>query len=102
MVETAFRERLADVGHGEPTEDPKEPASSEIAPSGAVIPDKSEVQNGIVTNESVAFRRGGPIAAKTVRLRDKDDRKYVSTQPCLVAGARLWTRIICASHSRGR
>ena len=26
------------------------------------------------------------MAAKTIRLRDKDHRKFVSTQPCLVCG----------------
>ena len=30
--------------------------------------------------------RRGRVAAKTVRLRDKDHRKFVSTQPCLVCG----------------
>ena len=94
LVETAFRERLAVVGHGEldrvgePAEDPNKPASGEIIPAGAAVPDKStaEVQDGTDKNGTAAFRRGGPIAAKTVRLRDKDHRKYVSTQPCLVCG----------------
>jgi hypothetical protein len=30
--------------------------------------------------------RRGQVAAKTIRLRDKDHRKFVSTQPCLVCG----------------
>ena len=30
--------------------------------------------------------RRGQVAAKTVRLRDKDHRKFVSTQPCVVCG----------------
>src|ERR1700722_16613631 len=28
----------------------------------------------------------GPVAAKTVRLRDKEHRRFVSAQPCLVCG----------------
>jgi hypothetical protein len=28
----------------------------------------------------------GRISAKTIRLRDKDHRKFVSSQPCLVCG----------------
>ena len=30
--------------------------------------------------------RRGRVAAKTIRLRDKDHRKFVSTQPCVVCG----------------
>jgi hypothetical protein len=30
----------------------------------------------------------GRVAAKTIRLRDYDHRKFVSTQPCLVCGRR--------------
>ena len=84
-------ERLAVVGHGEldrvdePAEDPNKPASGEIIPSGAAVPDKSTAEAG-TANGAAASRRGGPIAAKTVGLRDKDHRKYVSTQPCLVCG----------------
>ena len=33
-----------------------------------------------------ARHRRGRVAAKTIRLRDKDHRKFVSTQPCLVCG----------------
>src|SRR5438552_1124230 len=29
-----------------------------------------------------------PPVAKTIRIRDKDHRKFVSTQPCLVCGRR--------------
>jgi hypothetical protein len=30
--------------------------------------------------------RRGPLAAKTIRLRDSDHRKFVATQPSLVCG----------------
>jgi hypothetical protein len=35
--------------------------------------------------EELGIRRGR-VAAKTIRLRDKDHRKFVSTQPCVVCG----------------
>jgi hypothetical protein len=47
--------------------------------------------NPVVTNPPTSLpkepdTRRGRIAAKTIRLRDKDHRKFVSTQPCVVCG----------------
>jgi hypothetical protein len=36
-------------------------------------------------SEEPGIRRGR-VAAKTIRLRDKDHRKFVASQPCLVCG----------------
>jgi hypothetical protein len=65
-VETRFRARLAVFGD----------QPSEAAP-------------GPAEGQSVADPEGprrSRIAAKTIRLRDKDHRKFVAGQPCLVCG----------------
>jgi hypothetical protein len=41
---------------------------------------KPEVSAGEINS------RRGRIQARTIRLRDKDHRKFVSTQPCMVCG----------------
>jgi len=47
--------------------------------------------NPVATKPSKSFSkepgtRRGRVVAKTIRLRDKDHRKFVSNQPCLVCG----------------
>jgi hypothetical protein len=74
LVEEGFRVKIAALGE----------AQSEATPETAQNPNASTT-----TQES---RSTGPrtsrgrIAAKTIRLRDKDHRKFVSSQPCLVCG----------------
>jgi len=66
IVETRFQTRLAVFGD----------QPSEAAP-------------GPAEKQSVADPEGprpSRIAAKTIRLRDKDHRKFVASQPCLVCG----------------
>jgi hypothetical protein len=76
LVEDGFRIKLStfDEQQGKPRE---------------VIDDLSEPAkpNPVATKlmENSGIRRGR-VAAKTIRLRDKDHRKFVSTQPCLVCG----------------
>jgi ERF superfamily len=70
-VEVAFRIKLSSLPDRPIAEYP------EAAPAATPITRPPSKQPG-------SYR--GPIAAKTVRLRDKDHRKYVSTQPCLVCG----------------
>jgi hypothetical protein len=47
-------------------------------------PDYSEPADEKISEVSGAGH--GQVAAKTIRLRDKDHRKFVSMQPCLVCG----------------
>jgi hypothetical protein len=75
LVEDGFRLKIVALGE----------AQSEETPETAQNPNASTTK----TQES---RPTGPrtsrgrIAAKTIRLRDKDHRKFVSSQPCLVCG----------------
>src|SRR5215204_4661188 len=45
-----------------------------------------EAQSAETSVAVAAPPRRGRVAAKTIRLRDKEHRKFVATQPCLVCG----------------
>jgi hypothetical protein len=75
LVEDGFRIKIAALEEAQPGE-PQEAAQN---PNPAIAK----------TQESLPIEPGngrGRIAAKTIRLRDKDHRKFVSSQPCLVCG----------------
>jgi hypothetical protein len=71
LVEDGFRLKIAALGE---------------APEVIQNPDPATA----VPQESLPIKAAnngrGRIAAKTIRLRDKDHRKFVSSQPCLVCG----------------
>jgi hypothetical protein len=70
LVEDGFRLKIAALGEAPEVIKNAEPA--------AAVPQESlPIGSGIGR---------GRIAAKTIRLRDKDHRKFVSSQPCLVCG----------------
>ncbi len=71
LVEDGFRLKIAALGEA--------PEVIKNADPAAEVPQESSPIG--------AIRNGrGRIAAKTIRLRDKDHRKFVSSQPCLVCG----------------
>ena len=89
-VEAGFREKLATIEgapaarlerlHSAPAEDP--------APVGK--PFVTTIENAVavalpVTSDSGSARRRR-VAAKTIRLRDKEHCKFVRTEPCVVCG----------------
>lgn len=81
IVEDRFRIKLAALG------DELLPES----PHPQAVADPIDIQPTSDTRQSPprsgeGSRRRGPIAAKTVRLRDKNHLKFVSTHPCLVCG----------------
>ena len=93
LIETRFREKLADISEGgsegrfEPTE-----TLSEATPNEAVVPE-AEIRSGTPDRKphvavATIGRRSVAIAAKTIRLRDEDHLKFVSRQPCLVCRRR--------------
>jgi hypothetical protein len=81
-VEAAFRTKLAALG------DEPIPQLSEAAQKLAerqLTRSTLETPKPAALSEESGTRRGR-VRAKTIRLRDKDHRRYVSTQPCLVCG----------------
>jgi hypothetical protein len=75
LVEDRFRIKIAALGEAQPAE----PAAAAQSPNPATINAQQSLLIGPGTGR-------GRIAAKTVRLRDKDHRKFVASQPCLVCG----------------
>jgi hypothetical protein len=70
LVDDGFRIKISALEESQPAE----PAEAAQKPNAATK-----------TRESLRTSRGR-IAAKTIRLRDKDHRKFVASQPCLVCG----------------
>jgi ERF superfamily len=85
IVEAQFQARLASIADGAITEGPPTAAPDErVLPAGRLAPDGSQKTSTVAKQRS---RRGAvPALGKTVRLRDKEHRKFVSRQPCLVCG----------------
>jgi hypothetical protein len=83
LVEAGFRVRLAAFGDEQPGELPEaaqNPVGAQLArtnPEATKPPAPLPKEPGI---------RRGHVSTKTIRLRDKDHRKFVSTQPCVVCG----------------
>jgi hypothetical protein len=83
LVEAGFRVRLVAFGDEQPGELPEaaqNPVGAQLArtnPEATKPPAPLPKEPGI---------RRGHVSTKTIRLRDKDHRKFVSTQPCIVCG----------------
>jgi hypothetical protein len=91
LVEAGFRERLetielvSAVREEEPQPTPTERPASVEKPFVAQIEDAVAVAPPIIPNDNASARRRR-VAAKTIRLRDKDHCKFVRTEPCVVCG----------------
>jgi ERF superfamily protein len=84
LVETSFRERLAAIEGGQPSAAPGQAvnrSSDEPSPEQSRTSDAPEMPAPATT-----VVRRCRIAAKTIRLRDKEHCKFVATQPCVVCG----------------
>jgi hypothetical protein len=82
LVEAGFQVKLATFGDQQPgvPEAARNPVEAELA---RPKPDASKPPAPLAKEPGIRRRR---MAAKTIRLRDKDHRKYVASQPCLVCG----------------
>jgi ERF superfamily len=82
IVEEGFQARLSTIGDG-PSPSNAVPVQS-VMPAGrpdAPVCQKISTQSGQAPHKEAVRALG-----KTVRLRDKEHRKFVSRQPCLVCG----------------
>jgi hypothetical protein len=83
LVEEAFSTKLTRFGSGpvgEPPEVPLEPNEEQTN-----HPDP-HVKKPSLADQKVTRADRVTMLAKTIRLRDKDHRKFVSTQPCVICG----------------
>ena len=85
IVEAQFRARLATIGDGTTAEGPLNAAPDQkVLSAGRSAAETSQESLTVVKERS----RGAAARAlgKAVRLRDKEHRKFVTRQPCLVCG----------------
>ena len=89
-VEVGFRERLATIegvsaaGQGEANPGPAIEAAPTVGEPFLTAMDAAASAPIILpSTPRVRFRR---VAAKTIRLRDKEHCKFVATQPCIICG----------------
>jgi hypothetical protein len=83
LVETSFGAKVVSFGDNEPPEGRRQAGQSRRHPEAAAI------HNGTQTPDrgaTAGAQRRTRLAAKTIRLRDKEHRTFVSHQPCLVCG----------------
>jgi hypothetical protein len=93
LVEASFGAKVVTFGDGEPSERSPKTVLGHDEPqlAGAAIQSNTQGRNPSAQAPSAARsaeagRRRRSVAGKTIRLRDKDHRKFVSRQPCLVCG----------------
>jgi hypothetical protein len=84
IVEERFQARVATINDG------LSPSQSNAVPVQSVMPggraDASASQKILTESGKTPLKEAVSPLAKTVRLRDKEHRKFVSRQPCLVCG----------------
>jgi hypothetical protein len=80
-VERQFQAKLSAFGHGQPRDEPlgtvQDPTSAQ---------EHSDLNGGEPRKASPRDNHRSRLVPKIIRLRDKDHRKFVSRQPCLVCG----------------
>ena len=90
-VESSFRDRVltldAGLGDSEGQMDPSKDDGVEPTDAHAFVEtmDASAAAPIILPQEPVGHRRRR-VAAKAIRLRDKEHCRYITTQPCIVCG----------------
>ena len=85
IVEARFQARLSTISDGNTAEGPPGAAPDQsVVPAARLAADAHQKTSVMPKQRS----RSGAVRAlgKTVRLRDKEHRKFVTRQPCLVCG----------------
>ncbi len=80
-VESAFRARLAAFDQTQP--DPAPATDDGGRPAAAGGP---ETPGGSDNSSALGDHGSRPVLQKSIRLRDKEHRKFVARQPCVVCG----------------
>jgi hypothetical protein len=84
LVEAAFQERLAAIAEERPDAGPSPAVDSPREEPNPVQSRAVDSPEALAPETTVVRRRR--IAAKTIRLRDKEHCRFVATQPCVVCG----------------
>jgi ERF superfamily/Protein of unknown function (DUF968) len=83
LVEAGFQAKLAAFGDEQPG--PLQESAQNLTGAPLAHPNSEGVKLGLTSSKEFGIRRGR-VSTKTIRLRDKDHRKFVSSQPCVVCG----------------
>jgi hypothetical protein len=90
LVEAGFRERLATIeGASAAADGQLDAVAAQNASDLSGSPLVTSTEEGTATTiilPGPGSTRGPRLAAKTIRLRDKEHCKFVATQPCVVCG----------------
>ena len=90
LIEAGFREKLATIesastwAEAKPQFAPKEGSAPSV--EEPYLPSLGDPTEPPTTPPRAATVRRRRVAAKTIRLRDKEHCKFVTTQPCVVCG----------------
>src|SRR5262249_21929402 len=85
IVEEEFQTKLSTIGDGEGPSEASNPVSvRNVMPAGR--PDAGDSQKTSKVSSKLPRKSAVRALGKTVRVRDKEHRKFVSRQPCLVCG----------------
>jgi ERF superfamily protein len=85
IIEARFQARLSTISDGKTAEGlPSAAPDQSVVPAARLAADAHQKTSAVAKQRS----RSGAVRAlgKTVRLRDKEHRKFVTRQPCLVCG----------------
>jgi hypothetical protein len=80
VIEGAFRARVAALGDG------RAPDGLGALQASAVAPEHPSQFAGSAASVNARGNSPAGLVAKAIRLRDKEHRRFVSKQPCLVCG----------------
>jgi hypothetical protein len=85
IVEAQFQARLSTISEGTPAEGPLNAVPDEAVVSAGPLATDNRQKTSTVAKPRPRDRAVGALG-KAVRLRDKEHRKFVTRQPCLVCG----------------
>jgi ERF superfamily protein len=85
IVEAQFQARLSTISEGTPAEGPLNAVPDEAVVSAGPLATDNRQKTSTVAKQRPRDRTVGALG-KAVRLRDKEHRKFVTRQPCLVCG----------------
>jgi len=85
LIEQHFQEKLSAFGDGHPNEEPSVAANAP-RPKRAHHPNLGGSETAPSADDKARAKAGAPALGQTVRIRDKDHRKFVAKQACLVCG----------------
>jgi hypothetical protein len=86
LVEARFREKLMMLEASGQAQSEERVEAAEMPAQATAVPIRQEAVIQSAAGQDQHLRTDRRMPVKTIRLRDKDHRRFVSMQPCLVCG----------------